>query len=288
MQMKQTLQIKKIGALALFTALTTMVFGQTEYAYQTYQDTRIVNGHSIETNQEGTLKFIISHRFGSMSGGAYELFGLDASTIRFGLDYGITNNITIGFGRSSFEKTFDGLLKIKFLNQSSGDKNMPFTATYLAGMAVKGQKWDDPNRTNYFTARLFYTHQLLIARKFSDNFSLQVMPTLVHRNLVPNPNIANDVVALGIAPRLKVSKNFTLTAEYYYVLPNQLADGYRNSLAIGFNIDTKRHVFQIQVGNSQGMTEKFFVSETQGNWLTGDIYLGFNISRDFTVKGRKY
>lgn len=276
-----------ITALA-FTFAVFFGYGQTDYAYKTYQDTRIVNGHSVETNQEGVMKFIISHRFGTVDGGAYEFFGLDAATMRIGLDYGITNNITVGIGRSSFEKTFDGFAKWKILQQSSGEKNMPFTMTYFTAMAIKGQKWDNPDRENLFASRLFYTHQLLIARKFSNSFSLQLMPTLVHRNLVASPDISNDVLAIGAAPRIKMSKNFTITAEYYYVLPNQLDEQYRNSLALGFNIDTKRHVFQIQLGNSQGMTEKFFVAETLGDWFSAEVHLGFNITRDFTLKGRKY
>lgn len=280
--------MQRIIITLAFTFGVFYVHSQTDYAYKTFQDTRIVNGHSVETNQEGVLKFIISHRFGTIDGGAYELFGLDAATMRIGLDYGITNNLTVGIGRSSFEKTFDGFVKWKMFQQSSGEKNMPFTLTYLAATAVKGQKWDDPDRENHFTSRLFYTHQLLIARKFSNSISLQLMPTLVHRNLVASPDISNDVLAFGAAPRVKVSKNFTITAEYYYVLPNQIDDQYKNSLALGFNIDTKRHVFQIQLGNSQGMTEKFFVAETLGDWFSAEVHLGFNITRDFTLKGRKY
>lgn len=278
----------RISIALAFTFAVLIGYSQTDYAYKTYQDTRIVNGHSVETNQEGVMKFIISHRFGTVDGGAYEFFGLDAATMRVGFDYGITNNITVGIGRSSFEKTFDGFAKWKMFQQSSGEKNMPFTITYFTAMAIKGQKWDNPDRENLFASRLFYTHQLLIAKKFSNSFSLQLMPTLVHRNLVASPDISNDVFAFGVAPRAKISKNFTLTAEYYYVLPNQLDEQYRNSLALGFNIDTKRHVFQIQLGNSQGMTEKFFVAETLGDWLSAEVHLGFNITRDFTLKGRKY
>ena len=97
--------------------ITVSSFAQTDYTYQTFRDTRVVNGHSVETNEGGELKMIISHRFGAINGGAYEFFGLDQSTIRLGFDYGVTNNLTVGVGRSSFEKTVDGFVKYKFLHQ---------------------------------------------------------------------------------------------------------------------------------------------------------------------------
>ena len=85
-----------------------------------------------------------------------------------------------------------------------------------------------------------------------------------------------------------LTKHFTLNAEYYYTLPNQLADQYKDGISIGFDIDTKGHVFQIHFTNSRGMVEQQFLTETTGDWLKGDIHLGFNITRDFKLTGRKY
>jgi hypothetical protein len=229
------------------------------------------------------LDIKISHRFGFISGGLYELFGLDQASIRIGGDYGITDRLMVGVGRSSYEKTYDGFIKYKFLRQCSGAKNMPITLAGLTTMAIKTLKPSDPTRENYFSSNLYYTFQLIMGRKFSESFSLQLSPTLVHRNLVATLEEENDVFAIGIAGRIKLSKRTSLNGEYIYVLPGQIADTYRNSLSLGIDIETGGHVFQLHFTNSTSMIEKGFITETVGNWADGDIHFGFNISRTFNV-----
>jgi len=254
---------------------------------QLFKDTRVVNGHSVQTSEKSEMKFIISHRFGYVNTGIKELFGLDQSTIRIGLDYGISNRLTVGLGRSSFEKTVDGFLKFNALRQTKGDKAFPVSVTAFASSAMTTIEWKDEERENYFSSRLAYTYQILIARKFSDAFSWQIMPTLVHQNLVPTGEFSNDILAIGSATRLQVSKMISIQTEYYYALPNQLPDNYTNSLSVGVDIETKGHVFQLHLSNSRGMIEKYFVANTTGKWEKGDISMGFNITRDFRLRGRK-
>ncbi len=256
----------------------------TEYATAAFKTNRVINLHSIENTAGGVLDVKISHRFGFVNGGFQELFGLDNATIRIGADYGITDRVTVGFGRSSYEKTYDGFLKCKFLRQSSGAKKMPITAAFLASTAIKTTPWADPDRENYFTSRLYYSFQLILGRKFSEGFSLQLSPTLVHRNLVRTKSESNDVLALGAAVRQKLNKRIAINAEYVYVLPGQLADGYRNSLSIGFDIETGGHVFQLHFTNSTSMIEKGYIGETVGDWTNGGVHFGFNVSRVFTLK----
>ena len=255
----------------------------TEYAAASFKTNRIINLHSLENTSYGILDVKISHRFGFLNGGPYELFGLDQATIRLGLDYGISDRFTIGIGRNSFEKTFDGFIKYKVLRQSTGLKEMPLTVALLGTAAIQTLKWTDPNRDNLFSSRLAYVGQLIIGRKISDNISLQLSPTFVHRNLVATAAEENDVYALGVGGRVKLHKRFSLNAEYIYVLPDQLADNYRNSLSLGFDIETGGHVFQLHFTNSTSMIEKGFIAETIGNWGDGDIHFGFNISRVFNI-----
>lgn len=256
----------------------------TTYATASFKTNRVINLHSLENTAKGVLDIKISHRFGFINGGLSELFGLDAATIRIGADYGISDQLTMGFGRSSYEKTYDGFLKYKFLRQSKGKKNMPITAAILTTMSIKTTPFRDPDRENYFSSRLYYTYQLIIGRKFNRSFSLQIVPTIVHRNLVRTISESHDVFAIAAATRIKLSKRTAINAEYSYVLPNQLADGYRNSLSIGFDIETGGHVFQLHFTNSTSMIEKGFVTETVGDWLKGDIHFGFNVSRVFSLK----
>jgi hypothetical protein len=254
------------------------------YTIASFKTNRIINLHSIEHTGAGVLDVKISHRFGFINGGIRELFGLDQASIRIGGDFGISDRFMVGFGRSSFEKTYDGFLKYKVLRQSTGKAKMPITASIFASSAIKTTRFQDPDRENLFSSRVYYTYQLLIGRKFSEGFSFQLSPTLVHRNLVRTSSESNDVFALAGAGRIKLSKRTSLNAEYIYVLPDQLAPGFRNSLSIGFDIETGGHVFQLHFTNSTSMVEKGFITETSGNWGDGDIHFGFNVSRVFSLK----
>ncbi len=255
----------------------------TELVTAAFKTNRVINLHSVESPAGGVLDIKISHRFGMLNQGAYDLFGLDNATIRIGADYGISDRLTIGAGRSSFQKTYDGFVKFKLLRQSTGKRAMPFTVAAFASTAIQTMKWQDPDRENFFSSRLYYAGQLIIGRKFSEAFSLQLSPTVVHRNLVRTSTEENDVFALGIAGRIKLSKRIALNGEYIYLLPDQLADGYRPSLSVGFDIETGGHVFQLHFTNSTSMIEKGFITETSGDWLDGGIHFGFNVSRVFTV-----
>jgi hypothetical protein len=256
---------------------------ETTYATASFKANRVINLHSLENSAAGVMDIKIGHRFGFINQGAYELFGLDNATIRIGADVGLTDHLMIGVGRSSFEKTYDGFAKLKLLRQSSGKRNMPFTVALLGSAALKTIRFSDPDRENYFSSRMYYTGQLIIGRKFSDAFSMQISPTIVHRNLVSTIDEQNDVLAIGVAARQKLTKRLSINVEYVYVLPDQILDTYENSLSVGFDIETGGHVFQLHFTNSTSMIEKGFVTETSGNWLDGDIHFGFNISRVFTL-----
>ena len=259
----------------------------TNYTTATFKSTRLIDGHTVENVGKGVLDFRISHRFGKVNGGGYDLFGLDNATMRMSFDYGITNRFMVGIGRSTFEKTYDAFFKVKLLRQSTGAKRMPLTVSYVPTVALKTLKSLDTSRKNYFSSRLFFTHQLIIARKFSEKTSLQLMPTYSHRNLVTLASEPNDLIAIGIGGRQKITRRVSLNAEYYYQLPDFKLEGTTNALSVGVDIETGGHVFQLHFTNSQGMSERTFITETRGKWGKGDIYFGFNISRVFTIGKRE-
>ncbi|WP_243635937.1 DUF5777 family beta-barrel protein [Hymenobacter edaphi] len=257
-----------------------------DFATATFKGTRIVNGQSVETPASGSLQFLIGHRFGQLNSGAYNFFGLDQATIRLGLEYGLNDRLAVGLGRSSLDKTFDGFVKYKALRQHSGPRAVPVTLTLLATSTITTLKF--PVGADRSTAaRMAYSYQALLARKFSPGLSAQLMPTLVHRNLVPQPGDDNDVYAVGGAVRQKLTKRIALTAEYYYVLSEATAQQARNPLAVGFDIETGGHVFQLHFTNAQGMVDPLFIPRTTGNFFEGDIFFGFNISRSFGLNHRK-
>ncbi len=258
---------------------------KTDIVTATFKTTRMVNGQSIENVGRGILDLKISHRFGTLNSGAYNFFGLDQATMRLGLDYGITDRLMVGVGRSTFNKEFDGFLKYRILRQSTGKHTVPLSISYVATGLWQSLK--DP-ATSYpinYTDHFFYAHQLIFARKFGDYFSLQLVPTLVHYNIVTTSVIPNDLYSLGVGFRQRLSKRINLTGEYYYQF-NPLA-GMQNSLSLGFDIETGGHVFQLHFTNSTGINEKSFITQTDGKWSNGDIHFGFNISRVFTVVKHK-
>src|ERR1043165_203495 len=192
-----------------------------EYVSSTFKATRIINGHSVESDGKGVLDFRISHRFGSIDQGARNFFGLDNAITKLGFDYGITNWLSAGVGRSTLDKEYDGFLKAKLYRQTA-DNRHPVTLTYVAGMSIQstdapplapGQEYD-------FSNRICYVHQLLIARKFNKRLSLQLMPTYVHYNLVNTSSESNNLVAIGVGGRIKLSNRIAFTGEYYYRASN--------------------------------------------------------------------
>lgn len=259
---------------------------EVNFATATFKSTRIMNGHSIERMPGGQLDFRISHRFGKINMGAYEFFGLDQANIHFGLEYGIFDWFMVGIGRGTYEKTFDGFTKFTILRQSTGAQNIPVSVSFLSSVAIKSVKWVDPERTNYFSSRLSYVSQILIARKINQTFSVQLSPSYVHRNLVATELDPNDLWAIGAGGRMKLTKRISFNAEYYYLAnpKTYMSQQVYNPLSIGFDIETGGHVFQLIFTNSVAMIEKGFIGETTGSWGKGDIHFGFNISRVFTLK----
>ncbi|WP_411029582.1 DUF5777 family beta-barrel protein [Spongiimicrobium sp. 3-5] len=250
----------------------------------TFNGTRLLNGHSVETRKTGVLEFLISHRFGRVNSGFDQLFGLDDSTIRFGFEYGFTDKLTVALGRSSFEKTFDGYLKYRLLQQKIGKQPFPFSVTLFGSATQKTIKDYEPDEKPSFSERLTYTGQVLIARKFNPNVSLQFAPTLVHFNTTAIEADPHDMVALGFGARVKISKRISLNGEYYYNLNPFESLDVKNSVAFGIDIETGGHIFQLIFTNSVSMIEKGFIAETTGGFFKGDIHFGFNISRAFQIK----
>lgn len=265
---------------------------QTEYVLGAFKATRVVNLQSIEKKAPGSLEFRISHRFGAINGGLYEIWGLDQATMRMGLDYGISQHVMVGVGRSTYQKALDAFLKASLLRQSTGARKMPVSVLYLAAMAKNGLKWNNPDRKNYFTSRLSYTHQLIIGSKASERISWQLSPTLVHHNLVETRQDQNTRYAVGAAARYKISRRTALTAEYVHRIPpatlTPAFSNYYNSLSLGLDIETGGHVFQLHLSNSLPMVESTVITATNQSWANQGIHFGFNITRDFTIVSPKH
>ena len=270
----------------LMSMLNDSTAKEINYTTATFKSTRIMNGHSIERMQKGQLDVRFSHRFGLINSGPYEFWGLDQANIHFSFEYGIFNWLMVGVGRGTYEKTYDGFAKFSILRQSTGAKEMPVSVSAFTSVAVNTLKWTNPEQTNYFSSRLSYVAQVLVARKFSQAISFQLTPSYVHRNMVATELDPNDLYSLGAGGRIKLSKRISFNAEYYYLInpKTYMSQPVYNPLSLGVDIETGGHVFQLLLTNSVSMIEKGFIGETTGQWKKGDIHFGFNISRVFNLK----
>jgi uncharacterized beta barrel domain-containing protein DUF5777 len=257
---------------------------QKNYARNAFKSSRVINGHSMEMLGKGVLDVRILHRFGMVGDGAKELFGLDHASMRLGFDYGLGTNLTVGVGRSTLNKEFDGFIKYRPLRQVVD--GFPFSVVLVSGVTVFTTDWAEPDRDNHFSSRVGYYHEVIIGRKFSNLFSFQVSPLLVHRNLVTGADQDNNTIAIGLGARLKFSKRVAFVVDYHPIVSGR-EPGTKDPLSAGFDIETGGHVFQLHFSNSAGMNEKEFITGTRDDFFKGDVRFGFNLSRVFQVAGRK-
>ncbi len=260
-----------------------------DYVIATFKTTRLVNQHTLESLGPRTLDFRISHRFGPVNSGSYGAWGIDGpANIRLSLEYSPEGRFMFGIGRSSYDKVVDGFLKYRLLRQTT-DNSMPLSMTLFAGAYYTAIK--DPNaeangydKYEYTSSRMSYCFEMMLGRKFSPKFSLQVAPWFVHYNLVENITDKNDAYGVAGLFRFKFTKRSAITFEYgYRINEYSVEKKYYDSMAIGYELETGGHVFQIHFTNSFGIVESQFFPHTDSQWNDMGIRLGFNISRVFTL-----
>lgn len=256
----------------------------TEKVTGAFKSTRVINAHSTEMLAKGNLDFRILHRFGFVSDGAKTFFGLDAATMRLAFDYGISNNLMIGIGRSTFRKEIDFFAKTRILQQAIGAKPMPVSLLVAGGYTVYTNENSLLSKPT-LTDRSAYYIQTIIGRKFNSKFSLQLSPIFVHTNTPFNLTDDQNIFALGGGMRYKVSKRVALTLDYHHPF-GELADNSTDPLSLGVDIETGGHVFQVHFSNATGMNERAYITQTTGNFFKGDMRLGFNLSRMFKIGKR--
>ena len=261
---------------------------------KTFTSTRVINGHSIETLSQGFMDMRIEHRFGDIAGnfGGWEnMFGFDnLSDMRIALEYGITDDLMVGFGRSKgtgspYRSLLDGFVKYRILRQRKGE--MPISLTATVGSFFTYMKASaDESQVNHFPKdahRFSYFTQINVAKHFGDYLSLSLMPTYVHRNYVAAEDM-NDLFALGGAFRVKLFKRFAVLGEYYHVFKSgdfRPSEQFKNSLAFGLEWFTFGHSFTINLTNSGGLGEAQFIPYTTENWFKGQFRFGFCVGRKF-------
>lgn len=252
----------------------------TEKVTGTFKSTRVISAHSVDMLHKGSLDFRILHRFGFLNDGIKEMFGLDEASMRMSFDYGVSDDFTMGLGRSTLRKEIDLFAKWRLAQQSTGEKSVAISLVLVGGWAV----WTEESFATIqpeFLDRCSYYVQLLAGRKFDSKFSLQVSPVYLRTNTALGGG-ERDLFAFGMGMRYQVGKRFAFTADYHPVFIG-LNEDQSNPLSLGIDIETGGHVFQLHFSNSTGMNERAYISETYGDFFKGDIRFGFNLSRMFQL-----
>lgn len=261
-----------------------------EYATATFKTTRLINFHTVEVLSRRSLDFRISHRFGDFKSGAYNAWGIDGgANIRLALEYCHGSRLMFGIGRTSGKKIADGFLKYRVLKQTTKGGGMPISLTLFTSVYhtfMQNVIIDGVNKYQSIPDRLSYCHQIMVARKFSPRFSLQLTGAMVHVNLVEKITDKNDCFVLGAVTRFKFAKRQAITLEYAHRLNKYSKDKYYDSFGIGYDLETGGHVFQMHLTNSFGLTEDQYFMYTNTSWENWGIRLGFNISRVFSLQGK--
>ena len=277
--------MKRILFLLISISCFQFAYGQ-EYVRRTFKDTRIINTHSVETIQARKLDMRIGHRFGDLKGGWQSFYGLEsAQDILIGFDYGITDDLNVGLHRTKgagpLNRLLSTTLKYRALKQSN---EVPISLTGYGVWSTSTMEKDETNEfvlNNFqqFSHRFIFAGQVLIARKFSDRFSLQVFPSYVHRNIVGFEQ-SNGTFSFGAATRFQINKVMGIIADATVPLGT---NDTKAAIGLGLEIDTGGHVFQINFTNARGIMETDYIPNTQATWGNGEIRLGFTISRVFNL-----
>ena len=250
-----------------------------KYESAAFKGLKIVNFESTKMVSKNELYVLVSQRFGSIKPGFEDFFGLDQAGTRLNFIYGISDGVTLGVSRSSFLKTYESSLKVRLARQQK--KGFPITLVGFGTVLINGAL-DQGNLPGLeFQNRLGYTAQLLISKKFNKNFSLELIPTLFHDNLVSIDEQENSQYALGFGGRHKLSKRLSLNVDYGLHLNRADTSPFKNPLSIGIDIETGGHVFQLHFTNAQPMNTNGFLGRATGDWSELDIFFGFNLSRVF-------
>ncbi|MPS65787.1 MULTISPECIES: DUF5777 family beta-barrel protein [unclassified Chryseobacterium] len=248
----------------------------TEISQPAFKALQVVTGQSTKLPAKNEWYIVVAHRFGDVSKGFKDFFGLDDASTKLGVIYGVTDGLSLNLSRETNQKTFEGGAKYKLLKQS---ENFPLDIVGYNVLAVN----TDLSKDNYpdlqFGDRLSYLTQALISRRFNDKFSLQLTPSYVHKNLY-EPSIENkDQFLTGLGGRYKISKRISINAEYFVNFDNH--SFYKNPLSLGMDIETGGHVFQLLFTNSQLNSDIGYLTNATGDWGKGHIFFGFNLYRVF-------
>jgi Membrane bound beta barrel domain (DUF5777) len=242
-----------------------------------FKGLKIVNIESTKLAAKGDFYFIVAHRFGSVKDGFEGFFGLDNAATQLKLVYGVNDWLTVSGARSEVAYDFS----TKFMLQPQIKDGFPVAIVGFTSLGINNTLKESNYPKMEFNDRLIYVSQLLVSRKFSNKFSLELAPTYFHENFVEDDNQENSQFAIGMGGRYKLTNRWSLNVDYAAHLNRSSTSRFKNPLSIGVDLETGGHVFQMHFSSSQGIHESGFLGNTTGDWTKGDVFFGFTLLRVF-------
>ncbi|MBQ4819418.1 DUF5777 family beta-barrel protein [Aquimarina sp. MMG016] len=252
-----------------------------QYEIATFKSTRIGIGHSIENRKKGVLQVVAMNRYWNIPNRPSQSFVADKWSARIALEYGISDRLTFGVGGTTLDGIFDGFLKYRLLHQQKGSGGSPISLTLFQNASYKSKRnrpFVDVNVFDDFTDKMAYTSQILIARKFTPQFSLQLSPTFIHRASSAFDEDPHNHFAVGFGARYKIGGHISIASEYYYVVnPLKSIETY-DAFSLGVNWEMSDLMLQFMMTNTRGMVEDAFILQTPNNFNLndGNFIFGFN------------
>ncbi|MGE0020903.1 MAG: DUF5777 family beta-barrel protein [Draconibacterium sp.] len=295
--------------IILFLLLTGFVFSlsfaqETEseepasYPVTAFESPYLVDDQTTMVADKKTLGFAIQHKFASVENGISDLFGMygPGTNIRLALDYVPLKNLQLGAGISKGKMLSDLNAKYLILQQTD-DNKMPVSVAVYGVLGIDGREQDafgtgqivttkgeDLPETVKFNDRISYFSQLMISRKFTEWLSVQGGASFTHYNLA-NWDDNHDLIGLHALGRIKISPQSSITVNYNAPLKIQniseqtVIPNYKPNMAIGWQISTFTHAFQLYVSNAPSMIPQENMMYNRAGFDKSGIAIGFTITR---------
>lgn len=258
------------------------------FVKNTFEGNFLIDDQTVMVPIKGTLEFDIQHRFGTVNNGISDLYGIFAlATMRLGFSYAPIKNLQVGFGASNDRMQVDVNAKYALLRQTK-DGSMPVSVTYFGNIVMDTRKKDATTLFVTTADRLSFFDEIIIARKISNQLSVQVSPSLSHFNNVAGyvdakgnvqSEVKNDQFAIEFGGRYKITPKTAVIVNYDQPLTQNPMNNPHPNISFGLEMSTSGHTFQIFAGNYGYILPQNNILYNQNDYTKGQFVIGFNITR---------
>lgn len=272
-----------ISAQDLLEELKNEYTPAPQYTQATFKTTRISFGQSVEIRKKNIFEFSVMNSFWNIPNSNTQSFVADRLSARIGINYSISDRLNIGIGGTTFDGIFDTFLKYRLVRQRQDHSKTPISITLFQNASYRSKPFNNISQFDNFSDRLAFTTQVLIARKFTSNFSFQVSPTFIHRTSSTFEEDPNNQFAIGFGARYKLGGHVAIVSEYYYNTTRLESIDTFDAFAIGVNWELSDLILQFSLSNTRNFVEDTFITQTGNNFNFNDGNLHFRFQAVYVL-----